>query len=166
MIVEEHRIEEMVKAMLHRGAKMRIGGTIGSTSGRRRNLFAIAGVFLLALACQSCTDKNQTIVRNACINAGYHAAQTNLTSLKKYCTCFAATAKKSLDEEDFVLLTKLSSVYLSNDDEDLKVQRTLKVLLRSGWSKQQAAFTAMDLFLLTHKVERTCVSYRGNADAT
>ena len=110
----------------------------------------------LSILCCACTDPSQTKIRNACINAASANPGVSSTSIANECDCIATSAKKYLDKDDYVLLAKVSSVYMSNADDEAKLHGIANELVDSGVTPARASIAAMDFIFLAHKVDGEC----------
>ena len=112
-------------------------------------------VLSMVLACVGCSDHNETVVRDACINAAASAsASTSATATR--CSCVAAAAKRYLSKDDFDMLAKVSTFYMSNDDTETKTHFMINALVDSGVTPARASMTAMDIMFFAQKADREC----------
>lgn len=108
-----------------------------------------------AVVCSACTDPNQTAIANACTHASAANGPTT-ASISGQCECVALAAKKYLDKEDFALLARVSSIYMSNEDDETKLHAMTNELMDSGVTPTRAALAAMDFVFLAHKIDGEC----------
>ena len=123
-----------------------------------RTIAHSAAIAIVLSLCFSCSDPNETRIRDACIAAGASEAEAQTPLASKNCSCVAAAAKKYLDKEDFELLAKVSSIYLSKQDEETKMHNTFNALVDAGSTPTKATVTIVDFGFLMHKVDRECSS--------
>jgi len=108
---------------------------------------------LLLLILSACADSNEAHIREVCIAANRAG---NSQQVSDRCTCFAESAKKYLDKEDYALLAKSSEIYLSDRSDGEKVDAVTRAFLERGQDPIQAGIGALDFVMLVHKVSREC----------
>lgn len=123
----------------------------------RLALLPMAATLIVAmcLGLAGCGSSDRQTLVQACVDAG-SAGQTDASTWNTHCECAASTAEKNLDADDYHLLVRLAGIYNEQVDGDVKFKHLVAAMSDWGVGGGKAAATALDLILLSRRVEREC----------